>query len=150
MQSAEIKNIAVALSKAQAEYNKIVKDSENPFFHSKYATLGACIDATRDALAKNGIAVAQSTKVINGQNALETILLHNSGEWISGEYLFAPVKNEPQAMGAAMTYARRYALCGMLNVASEDDDGNTAQGLKDAQIPKNAKPIQPAGKDLPF
>ena len=141
MQSAEIKNIAAALSKAQAEYNKIVKDSVNPFFHSRYATLGACIDATRDALATNGIAVVQGSKVINGQNALETILLHTSGEWISGEYLFAPVKNEPQAMGAAMTYARRYALCGMLNVASEDDDGNTAQGLKTQPKPKTDDPF---------
>jgi hypothetical protein len=133
MQSTEIKNIAMALSKAQAEYNKIVKDSVNPFFHSKYATLGACIDATRDALAKNGIAIVQGTKVIDGKNVLETILLHTSGEWVSGEYLITPVKLEPQPMGAAMTYARRYALCGMLNVAAEDDDGNSAQGLQPAK-----------------
>lgn len=129
MQSQETKNIAMALSKAQSEYNKIVKDGENPFFNSKYATLGACIDATRDALAKNGIAIVQGSKVIDGKNVLETTLLHTSGEWISGEYLLTPTKAEPQPMGAAMTYARRYALCGMLNVASEDDDGNQAQGL---------------------
>jgi hypothetical protein len=141
MQSQTIGKLAEALSKAQSEYNKIIKDCTNPFFHSKYADLSACIESVREALANNGLAVVQATKVIGERNALETTIMHTSGEWITGEYLIVPMKDEPQAMGAAMTYARRYALCGILNVASEDDDGETAQGRKpEPQAKQSAKP----------
>jgi hypothetical protein len=128
MQSTTIGKLAEALSKAQSEYNKIIKDSTNPFFHSKYADLASCIDSVRDALHKNGLAIVQGTKIVGDRNALETTIMHTSGEWINGEYLIVPIKDEPQAMGAAMTYARRFTICGMLFVAAEDDDGEGAQG----------------------
>lgn len=135
MQSQTIGKLTESLVKAQSEYNKLIKDSENPFFKSKYADLSACIYSVKDALYKNGLSVVQGTKVVGERNILETTISHTSGEWISGEYLIIPVKNDPQSMGAAMTYARRFTLCGMLFIAAQDDDGETAHGRNQANYP---------------
>lgn len=123
-QSSEIDKLAAALVKAQAEFTHAKKDSANPFFKSKYADLATCIDVVRPVLAKYGLAVIQPC---NG-TALETIILHESGQWISGSLTLTPVDNKPQSVGSAITYGRRYCLQAMLGLASEDDDGNSASG----------------------
>ena len=127
VKSETICELAKALSKAQSSYNSLIKDSTNPFFKSKYADLAACIECIRQPLADNGLSVVQSTGYENGIIYVETIIMHSSGEWISGKYPLTPSKNnDPQALGAALTYARRYALTAMLGIAAEDDDGNYA------------------------
>ena len=99
---------------------------KNEFFKSKYADLASVIDAARNALSKNNLAVIQTTQTINGELVLFTTLSHSSGEWIRGEYPIKPVKQDPQGFGSAMTYARRYAFSAITGIASEDDDGNAA------------------------
>jgi len=83
MQSEKLGELAKALSKAQGEFLPVVKDKENPFFHSKYADLAACIDATRAALSVNGLAVIQLTKIVAEKTVLETTIVHASGEFIT-------------------------------------------------------------------
>lgn len=126
--SATIGEIAKALAKAQEKIKPAKKGAENPFFKSSYADLPAIVEACRDELAKNGLSVSQATSFNGEVVALDTLLMHSSGEWLCGTYPIKPVKADPQSMGSAVTYARRYALAAMVGVVAEaeDDDGNAA------------------------
>ena len=122
-----MKNIAMALVKAQREFAPALKTNANPFFKSKYADLSVCIEAVIDALHNNGIALIQRNHDCDNGVKVETILLHESGEEYSGGVLHVPaIKNDPQAYGSALTYARRYSLMATCGIAPEDDDGNSA------------------------
>lgn len=159
-QSEKLANLAGALSKAQAEMKHAVKSSENPFFRSKYADLAGVVDACRPALAKYGLAVSQTTRIdtIDGKpvNILKTILFHESGESIEGEVVLRPMRQEknagwvasedPQSIGSAMTYARRYALAAICGVATDDDDGNAASG-KQGHPPAEGTPLPAVVQD---
>ncbi len=117
-----------ALIKAKSEFKPIRKDRTNPDFKRKYATLDSVLEAVTPALNKYGLAVIQTTAIIEGKPCLQTHLYHESGESISSPYPL-PEISDPQKLGAAITYARRYALCAILSVTAEDDDdGNTAAG----------------------
>jgi hypothetical protein len=121
--SESIKNIAAAFLKAQKEIGAAVKESENPFFKSTYADLGSVMEACKKALNDNGITVLQPVM----GDIVETILLHESGEWFLSETKIVTGKlNDPQAQGSAITYARRYGLQSMVFIPAEDDDGNKA------------------------
>lgn len=116
-----------ALAKAQAMIEGAAKGKENPHFRSKYADLASVWDACRDALTKNGLSVIQRPHETDGSTVkIETMLCHESGEWISGFLVMKPTKGDPQGIGSALTYCRRYALASMVGVAPEDDDGNAA------------------------
>lgn len=124
--SESIKELAAALAKAQGDMKGAVKDSANPFFKSKYADLSSCWDACRGALSANGICVVQTPTMDEHGVAVETLLAHSSGEWIT-ETLHMPVaKADAQGVGSAITYARRYMLTSFVGIAPEDDDGNAA------------------------
>jgi hypothetical protein len=130
--SESIKNIAGALVKFQSSVSKVAKESNNPFFKSKYASLANILDTIQKPLSECGLAISQ----FPDGNALTTIILHaDSGEWMESSYVMPVAKqNDPQAMGSAMTYARRYALGSILNLnIDDDDDGEKAMGR---QIPK--------------
>jgi hypothetical protein len=125
--SESIKNIATALVKFQASVSKVVKESNNPFFKKKYASLSNILDTIQDPLSKCGLAISQ----FPDGDALTTIIVHSeSGEWMESSYVMPVAKaNDPQAMGSAITYARRYALGSILNLnIDEDDDGEKAMG----------------------
>jgi hypothetical protein len=125
--SESIKDLAAALSKAQGAFDHAKKDQDNPFFKSRYADLASCIDAAKKSLADNGLSVCQVCETTeSGDIVLETILMHSSGEWISGTYPIRPIKGDPQAYGSAITYARRYCFSAITGIASDDDDGNGA------------------------
>jgi hypothetical protein len=127
MKSEKIELLVKALIKAKASISPVAKTKENPFFKSKYADLGTIDEAVKGPLKDNGLVVVQTTEVISGQAVLVTTLLHDSGQWIEGQYPLNPVKNDPQGLGSATTYARRYALSALLGViCDEDDDGNHA------------------------
>jgi hypothetical protein len=129
MQSSEqINELATALAKAQGEITGALKDSANPFFKSKYADLASCWDACRAALSKNGLAVVQAPGTEATVTYLTTTLLHSSGQWMRSSLIVTPKDDTPQAMGSALTYARRYALTAMVGIAQVDDDGNAASG----------------------
>jgi hypothetical protein len=128
--SNEINELAKALVEVQKEIKPALKDSANPFFKSKYADLNAVWNSCREALGRNGLAVSQTLDMRdNGLCGLTTTLMHISGQWISGTQVLNPVKNDPQGVGSATTYARRYGLAAIIGiVADEDDDGNSASG----------------------
>lgn len=128
--SEQINELAAALAKAQAKIQAAKKDSQNPAFKSKYADLASVWDACREALTSNGLSVVQlpTDTAEPGRVALVTTLLHSSGQWISGMVSTRIVKDDPQGVGSALTYLRRYALSAMVGVAPDDDDGNAASG----------------------
>lgn len=133
MKSENIDQIAIALCKAQSEFKSIPKNSINPHFKNRYASLDAIIESVRPILFKNGLSIVQlpMTSEIEG-HYLETMLIHVSGQWITSHTPLVMDKNNMQGMGSAITYARRYALGAILGVApDEDDDGNhNAESLK--------------------
>lgn len=121
--SESIKAIVPALISAQKKIKFAVKDSENPFFKSKYAGLPNVIEACKDILNDNGIVALQP---IQG-DFVETTLIHTSGEFISSETkIICSKQNDPQAYGSAITYARRYGLQSFVLMPAEDDDGEGA------------------------
>ena len=127
--SESIAKIAAALVKAQGEMGNAIKDSSNPFFKSKYADLNSVREACLPILNTNKISVIQPTTVLDGVNYVETILLHESGEYISSlTQIIASKANDAQSHGSGLSYARRYALQSICNIGAEDDDANKATG----------------------
>lgn len=138
--STELDKIAVAMVAAQQAIVPATKDKANPFFKSKYADLEAVWAACRDALHANGIAVIQGAMTLDGKPHMETKLIHVSGQWMTSFWELTPTKADPQAMGSAITYQRRYSLAAMVGVVTEDDDGNAAAGkAKKEEKPKEEK-----------
>jgi hypothetical protein len=122
-----IKQVSAALVKAQRAFGPALKDKTNPAFRSKYADLGACLDAVMDALNANGIALVQRNIPCESGVTVETVFVHESGETLSSGPLHVPaVKQDPQGYGSALTYARRYSVMAACGIAPEDDDGNAA------------------------
>jgi hypothetical protein len=122
-----MKTIASAFVKAKKAFGPALKDKTNPAFRSKYADLGACIDAVEEALHANGIVLVQETSLDETGVTVETVLLHESGESMRFGKLHVPAsKSDPQGYGSALTYCRRYSLCASMGIAPEDDDGNAA------------------------
>src|SRR5882762_4452391 len=132
--SESVAAIATALAKAQTElsnpekamvgtvYNNNRSDSPQSF---RYASLSSGLDIIRKTLGGQQIAIAQTTDIdrANGTVNLTTVLLHTSGEWISSDWPVCQISetSAPRRMGAALTYARRYALFTMVGIAGEDD-----------------------------
>jgi len=126
MQSENINELVKALSKAQGSVLKAKEENLNPFFKSKYADLTSIWDACRDALFKNGFAVIQTLNKIEEKTVLITTLAHESGQWIRSFSPIPNVKPDPQSVGSAITYMRRYSLAAIVGVSTHDDDGEAA------------------------
>lgn len=147
MQTSEsIKSISAALVAFHKEVGKISKDSTNPFFKSKYASLSNILDGINEPLHNNGLAIVQFPE---GEYGLTTRLLHTSGEWMESTYQMKSVKETPQDRGSAMTYQRRYAVGAILSLnIDEDDDGNKASQNGEKKVTTtlyNQKPIEKNG-----
>ncbi len=123
--SESIKNISGALLLFHNNMGKVVKSETNPFFKSKYADLSTILAAIKGPLDAAGLAFSQMP---SGIHELTTILMHPaSGEYLESTYTMTPSKNDPQGLGSAITYQRRYALGAVLGLnIDEDDDGNAA------------------------
>lgn len=119
-------NLAGALALAQGEISNAQRDSKNPFFKSKYASLASTWEACRTPLAKNGLAVLQPVTTRGRSVIVTTLLVHASGEWIEERLILTSKEDTPQALGSVITYGRRYGLGGMVGVAPADDDGEAA------------------------
>lgn len=136
LKSESIKNLSKALTTFHLKVDKIKKDAKNPFFKSSYASLSNILDAINEPLIECGLTISQFP---TGENGLTTILMHESGEFISAEYQMRPVKDDPQGRGSAITYQRRYAIASVLSLnIDDDDDANLAtHGKKQpAELPK--------------
>ena len=134
LKSESIGQLAKALSLAQGQMQSARRTSENPYFKSRYADLAQIIDVARKPLGDNGLAVSQLVVPELEYAEIQTVLMHESGEWIASSIRLQPVKADPQGMGSAITYARRYAYAAILGIASEDDDDAEHATGRDAKV----------------
>jgi len=124
--SETIADLAKALAAAQAEIENATKGSINPHFRSKYADLAEVLNTSRPILSKHGLSVVQMPGFEDGKVSVETVLMHESGQWIANTLLGPCSKLDPQGVGSAITYYRRYSLAAFAGIAQEDDDANIA------------------------
>jgi hypothetical protein len=143
-----MKNIYSAVLKAQKEITHAVKDAKNPHFKSKYATLESVIDAVKKPLNDNGILVVHAT---SSELILTTSLIHaESGESISSSVPLLMSKQDMQQLGSSETYSKRYNLTALLNLPTEDDDGNAAVAAQQKTEVKQEVKITQLASNLDF
>lgn len=135
------KEFIAAYLKAQLEMGAVTKNASNPAFKSKYADLATVLDAILPAFHKNGLIVIQSPSYDGDALSVETIIAHTGGGHIRSTLSVRPSKHDPQGVGSAETYCRRYALLALAGVAPEDDDGNAASGPRTAE-PRKFQPSE--------
>lgn len=143
--------LAAALAAAQGEMTHAEKDRENPHFKSVYATLASVLEACRPALSKHKIAIIQRPTTVGKVVTVETMLVHESGQYISAACSSEARGADPQSIGSAITYLRRYALMSMVAIAPDDDDAEEAtrgnqrpQQQRREDPPRQAAPPPPA------
>ena len=130
--SPDISELSKALFSIQNNLPPAIKDARNTFVGNDYATLNSVMETCRDALYSHGIWLVQlpcpaPVELGTGHIGLETRLTHvESGQWLSSVTVIPLPKSDPQGLGSALTYARRYSLCTILGIITEDDDGNAA------------------------
>jgi hypothetical protein len=146
--SESISKLSTALVAFHSKMGKVSKDSVNPYFNSKYASLSTILSAVTPVLTEAGLSIVQMP---TGENELQTTLIHSSGEWISSTMKLAPIKSDPQAQGSAITYARRYAVGAILSLnIDEDDDANAAtHGRQSAPVTQANTPARTPASTLP-
>ena len=150
--SESLKAIAPALVALQGEMVAVARTADNPFFHSKYADLAACMEALKAPCLKNGLAILQAPSAINNTIQVTTTVLHTSGEWVSADAAAVPKDLTPQNVGSAITYLRRYGLSLVGLVTDDDNDGNQTDPKAQAPTPPHkaspnaGKPAKEAGK----
>ncbi len=152
MQSENINELALALSKVQGAIQPAKKDCNNPFFKSKYADLTSVWESCRDELSANQIAVVQGLDDTETHLVVITTLIHSSGQWIKSKMMISKTMAEKgqqrerpmtaQEIGAATTYLRRFSLASVVGVCTEDDDGNMASGRQEEQKPMQKSAMQ--------
>jgi len=122
--SEKITNLTKALHQFQSEVTKIKKDSKNPHFKSNYASLANILDAVGPVLINCGLVITSHPD----EGALVTTIVHaDSGEYMQSNYtLAARDLSNPQQIGSAISYARRYSIQSILNLNTDDDDSNAA------------------------
>lgn len=136
--------LAEALAAFQAELPDIGLDSENPHYKSKFASLPKITKTVLPLLSGHGLSFTAGGVILEGQFGLSATLLHVSGEERSG--FFPIIATDPQKIGSAITYARRYMLASLTGiVADADDDGNAASipTPTERQIDSARKPVAP-------
>lgn len=140
--SDSIASIAKALAAFQQDVTQPKKSAKNPHFKSSYVPLDNVVDSIAETAPKHGLSYLQTTVTDSDRAGVQTLLMHESGEWIEFEPLLLPIgqKATPQAVGSAITYARRYTLSSIFGLASETDDD--ANGASD-NATKNPPPTTP-------
>lgn len=139
-QSPTIGKLAAALVAVQGELKAVAKDSLNPHFKARYASLDALTDTVRPILSKHGIALVQGGDNTDASSVtIETMLLHSSGEWISNNFIMPLEKPTAQSAGSAISYGRRYGLSSLLALTTDEDD----DGARATTPAKKAAPPRP-------
>uniref|UniRef100_A0AAU8BUE1 Recombinase n=1 Tax=Salmonella phage PMBT35 TaxID=3137287 RepID=A0AAU8BUE1_9VIRU len=131
--SEKFDEVLPALHKARSSFVKVKKDRQNSHLKNKYATLDSVLDAITPALTDNKLMVMQDMQETETANRIkvETTVMHISGQWVKYYAELPIVKNDPQGVGSAFTYARRYALAAAFGLSQADDDAQIA--VKSAQ-----------------
>ncbi len=141
--------LSAAMAKAFAEIEGATKSANNPHFKSKYADIAAVVEAIKPALIKHGLFFTQRNQPSTDGVTVETVLHHASGEQMNLGSLFVPAnKQDAQAFGSALTYARRYSLMTAFGVPAEDDDGNAASRSTPPPSQVSTAPITDEQRDL--
>lgn len=144
--SETITELSKAFAKTQKEMKQPLKDANNPFFKSKYVPLENVVEAITESASKNGLSFTQYPSSDEAGNVtVGTLVMHESGEWIEYDPIkMKPVKNDPQSIGSAITYAKRYALSAIFGITSDqDDDGNEATQAKKQPAKQSAQANDP-------
>ena len=142
LMSEQIDSIAPALRKAKKQFLPVVKNKSG--YGYKYADFSGCVEAIEEALFEHGLSFTQSVENDEMGKMVVTVLLHDSGQWLKSKFPLESVAvkgcNSMQQIGAGVTYAKRYALCGMLGIATEDDDAQSLNKEKQKEeIKEEAK-----------
>ncbi len=148
--SDSIKNIAVAMCEVQASMEAASKSKENPFFGSKYADLSEVLRCIKDVIPSKNLSFMQMPSFESGVVSVETIVMHTSGEWISSTSAAPISKGNPQGVGDAITYLRRYSLAAIFGLAQQDDDGNSNSDQPQKQANKTAQKSQKQDDNKPW
>jgi hypothetical protein len=135
--------LAKAFVAAQKATESVKKAATNPAFKTRYADLAHVVEGVIPALNAAGVAVMQAPAYDGDMVGVTTTLVHESGACVSSTLLLRPSKSDPQGVGSAITYARRYSLLAMTGAAPEDDDGNAASGPRQDPDTKRADPKPP-------
>lgn len=146
--SEAVDKIFPAIVQLHHDVKPATKDSVNPHFKSKYADLSSIDEATKEPLYKNGLAVYQSPFTLGNTAGVESTLLHTSGQFVRGRLALPVSKSDPQAIGSAITYARRYSKAAICGVTTEDDDGHTATQGRPYQDPQRKPQQQPLAQQV--
>lgn len=126
-----MRELISALVEASKYFDAIVKDKSNPFHKSKYATLDSVLSSVNPSLFAHGLVIIQTLEPSEDCLSLVTRLWHTSGEHVETIHPLPNVQ-DAQKMGIAITYARRYSICALLNVvADEDTDGQAGKDGKE-------------------
>jgi hypothetical protein len=142
--SEAVNEIFAALSKAQAHDLNAAAKSQNPAFKSRYADLPAIWDAIRKPLADNALCVIQAPSVSGQTVRVRTLLGHASGQWVSSTVSAEALGKDPQKVGSAITYLKRYGLSALVGAASDkDDDGNSSSSSSDAEPRRETRGAPP-------
>lgn len=129
--SEKFDEILQALHKARSQFVKVKKDRQNTHLKNKYATLDSVLDAITPALTENKLMIMQDGERIESTMRVETTVIHISGQWAKFYFDIPIVKNDPQGVGSAFTYGRRYALAAAFGLSQADDDAQIS--VKSAQ-----------------
>lgn len=125
----ETNNIYSALAIFREKVSAVKKEATNPYFSSKYADLPSILEVIKEPLKESGLAITHHCKNTDGSfSVITTLACHSTGETIESE--FPVFGNKPQEIWSSMSYARRYNLLALLDIPTEDDDGNTANDAK--------------------
>lgn len=144
--------MAKALGSFQAEcppvtYNKKVDfNTKGGRVHYQYSTLDHLMATVREPLKNNGLAF---TQLVNEDASVTTILMHTSGEWVSGTCKIPFKSDDPKAVGANISYAKRYGLSAILGVCAEEDDENVAHSPANSSKEFRQKQQKPASNPAP-
>lgn len=145
--SENIDKLSQAMLQAQIQISNAELDSSNPHFRSRYASLLAVLEACKKPLNDSGIYFIQAPVALDCKDCLGLVtrLTHaESGHWLEATMSMPLQKVDPQGMGSAITYARRYSLMALLGMAAEDDDAEAAMSRPAAQAPQRQAPQRQA------
>lgn len=147
--SAELGEIALALSIAQGEFEDAKKDATNPHFKTKFASLASVRAAIQPALTKNNLAVMQLFSPCGlDATCIVTLLIHKSGQWAKSVLMLPLSKKDAQGVGSAASYGRRYSLQAITGIATDDDDDANVASGKPANDAKPAQANPPVKSDV--
>ncbi len=148
--SEQVNELFAALAKAQGQMQDAEKDATNPHFRSRYANLASVRRAVRQPLSDNGLILSQFIRTGDGFIEVETIIGHQSGQYMSETTPFPVLQFTPQGIGSSISYARRYTAMAILGLAASDDDDDAVSAMPPVreQTAKPAWPKAPVKKPI--